>query len=141
MNSIKLPNTLKTIKQDAFSYCDSLTEIEIPASVTNFNYRAIADCSDLQTITVNWQEPPLLTDYHFGKMDLELRTLIVPAGTKEIYEQAEVWNRFQIIEQLPDNIIAGTTPKSFSNRVCKKPRNSSSSKNVVITSGINPISR
>ncbi len=106
MNSIKLPNTLKTIKQDAFSYCDSLTEIEIPASVTNFNYRAIADCSDLQTITVNWQEPPLLTDYHFGKMDLELRTLIVPAGTKEIYEQAEVWNRFQIIEQLPDNIIA-----------------------------------
>jgi len=107
LNSVQLPNTLQTIEQDAFSYCSSLIEIEIPASVINFAPRAVADCNKLETITVNWQEPPSLTDYWFGKMNLESCSLIVPAGTKELYEKAYVWKEFQIIEKT-NTAIHGT---------------------------------
>lgn len=47
-----IPETVTTIKKDAFKNCDQLTSISIPASVASIENAAIMDCSALETVTV-----------------------------------------------------------------------------------------
>ncbi len=51
LESILIPNTVKTIGSSAFRYCKGLTSIVIPESVTTIDDRAFAYCESLQSIT------------------------------------------------------------------------------------------
>ena len=42
----------KLIADDAFSYCDNLTSVTIPNSVTSISYRAFYGCSSLTSVTI-----------------------------------------------------------------------------------------
>ena len=50
--TIKLPKTLETIGEMAFSQCKFLKEIVIPASVKTVMYQAFEDCAALTTVTI-----------------------------------------------------------------------------------------
>ncbi|MBR3551586.1 MAG: C10 family peptidase, partial [Bacteroidales bacterium] len=52
IHSIDLPNSLKYIGEQAFSFCDQLTSITIPRSVTSAGHGLCLACSLLDT--VNW---------------------------------------------------------------------------------------
>lgn len=52
IKSVKLPNTLKTIKDYAFQYCYSLEKINIPNSVKKLGGMAFMECKKLKTITI-----------------------------------------------------------------------------------------
>lgn len=52
LTSIKLPKTLKTIGEAAFSRCSSLVDITIPKSVTEIGWMAFWDCSSLVDIII-----------------------------------------------------------------------------------------
>ena len=52
LTSIKIPNTVTSIGNNAFDGCSSLTSIEIPNSVTSIGNRAFASCSNLTSIVV-----------------------------------------------------------------------------------------
>ena len=47
-----IPNTVTSIGQKAFNYCDGLTSITIPDSVTSIGKEAFARCYDLTSVTI-----------------------------------------------------------------------------------------
>lgn len=53
IESVSLPDTLRTIGAYAFFLCKSLTEINIPSSVTNIYYFAFDGCSALEKLTLS----------------------------------------------------------------------------------------
>lgn len=53
IESVSLPDTLRTIGSNAFWLCKSLTEINIPSSVTNIYYFAFSGCSALEKLTLS----------------------------------------------------------------------------------------
>lgn len=52
LNSITIPNSVKTIGGSAFEDCSSLISITIPDSVTSINGSTFKDCSSLTSITI-----------------------------------------------------------------------------------------
>ena len=52
LNSITIPNSVKTIGESAFSNCSSLTSITIPESVTTIVENAFNGCSGLSSINI-----------------------------------------------------------------------------------------
>lgn len=53
LTTVSIPNTVTTIGNEAFCYCQSLTSLTIPESVTNIGDRAFYSCSNLATVNYN----------------------------------------------------------------------------------------
>ena len=94
LTSITVPNSVKSIGDFAFYDCYSLTSITIPNSVTSIGEGAFLNCRSLTSIVCKALVPPTLhkeiptddrNDFGYYKK------LIVPIGTKHLYEQAEGW--------------------------------------------------
>jgi hypothetical protein len=72
--SYSIPSTVKSIDDEAFENCSSLTSLSIPASVTSIGHNAFTFCYQLIAITVD----PLNTSYSstddvlFNKLQTEL---------------------------------------------------------------------
>ena len=99
----------ETIGEFAFSGCASLTSIEIPGSVTSIDSYAFADNTSLRQIKVNWKTPFTLVnaDQIFSNLDSRNITIIVPRGTKSLYQAADIWRYFPIIEDNEPFAAAG----------------------------------
>ncbi len=52
LTSVKIPNSVTRIGENAFCHCQSLTSVTIPNSVTSISYGAFSDCSSLTSITI-----------------------------------------------------------------------------------------
>lgn len=52
MTSVSIPNTVTNICGSAFSYCSGLSEIIIPNSVTSIGDNAFMDCTGLTSLTI-----------------------------------------------------------------------------------------
>ncbi|GHT33893.1 hypothetical protein FACS189434_09110 [Bacteroidia bacterium] len=87
-----------------------LTSIILPKNLTNIGRLAFAYCSELKSVTVNWDIPLLLNDTWdgvFHGVDLLHCTLIVPAGTRNLYATADVWQNFgNIVEMMSVDITS-----------------------------------
>ncbi|MDE6340266.1 MAG: C10 family peptidase [Muribaculaceae bacterium] len=98
----------------AFFGNNDLTEIILPASLTNIGDLAFTDCENLESIVCNSMTPPLLEkssiffadnkwDYNnfeyreFLGVDKEKCVLSVPTGSKEKYLSTPGWNEFTTI--------------------------------------------
>jgi hypothetical protein len=112
---INFPKTLKTIGSNAFFHsalesitivageigsaafnsCGSLRTIVLQADVKFISNSAFTECTALTSVTVNWSMPLSgIQPNIFNGVDLSKATLTVPAGTKEAYKKASVWNGF-----------------------------------------------
>ena len=94
--SINIPEGVTSIEEYTFHSCYSLPSIDIPASVTFIRNYAFYMCNNLKTVYCQAVEPPVLEDA-FGNFTA---TLYVPVGSKEKYQQAEVWKNFETIEEM-----------------------------------------
>ncbi|GHS97306.1 hypothetical protein FACS189421_03880 [Bacteroidia bacterium] len=72
-------------------------------SVTSIGNYAFLGCNALKEVEVQWNTP-LAVPRLFKKVDLSAVTLIVPAGTKSLYETADVWKDFGTITENTVNI-------------------------------------
>jgi hypothetical protein len=83
-----------------FEGCTSLESIDIPASVTAINGTTFRYCKALADVSVNWTEtakiPTPGSNVFSGLTTADIR-LHIPAGTKELYEAADVWKTFDIV--------------------------------------------
>lgn len=115
LETIEIPNSVQSIGYDAFCYCSDLTEVSIPASVKSIGERAFLECTKLKDITVYWDKPISVVANCFAYGNHTKITLHVPAGTKALYEAADVWKDFgTIVEDKPKYNVEDLALKKFS---------------------------
>ena len=99
---------LETIGMYAFEGCKRLKAIELPANLKTINNGAFED-TGLETVTNYSLTPQNINGSVFMGLDLSKCILFVPKGCREKYQNAEVWKRFGVIEELSEMpVIAGT---------------------------------
>ncbi|MBR2409217.1 MAG: extracellular solute-binding protein [Lachnospiraceae bacterium] len=82
LTSVTLPNTLRSIGDDAFSWCTMLDNVVVPEGVTSIGLGAFNNCSSLETITL----PNTLKDignFAFGYCQM-LDKVVIPEGVSSI---------------------------------------------------------
>jgi hypothetical protein len=85
-----------------FSGC-KLTSIIIPCSINSIGHFAFENCWNLTTIWSLNNEPPTCGSDAFYALDKETCLVLVPQGSREIYEESGGWKDFHQIRE----IIAG----------------------------------
>lgn len=101
LTSLQLKEGVKIIKPYTFYNCRDIVDINIPSSVTEICDYSFEGCRGLRNIYLNCSIPPILGYDAFYNTTVENRgTLYVPAGTKSLYSETDVWNYFRnIVEQ------------------------------------------
>ena len=94
---MKLPKNLKQIDNYAFRGCERLTSIDVPETVTNIGDEAFKDMPGTAHIYCHARKPFTI---HASTFNYNC-TLHVPQGTKDLYEKAEYWKNFKVIEEEP----------------------------------------
>lgn len=100
--TVIIPEGITTLSSYAFHGCDRLQSVEIPASVKRIEQGAFWDCPMLNDV-INHSPIPqsLRKEYEwYDDRFCTYGTLHVPEGTKEAYQAAEEWNRFNIVDDL-----------------------------------------
>ena len=107
LKSINIPNSVTTIGEKAFYGCKRLASVTIPESVTTIGKYAFRECTYLSSITIFATIPPNFTpraDSFDNKFPYSYGTLHVLPGYKAIYEHAEIWHFFTIVEDATTGI-------------------------------------
>jgi len=100
LRGIRLPPSLENIGMKAFEGCTSLRWIELPQHLHTIQAEAFAGCCNIRYCKVNWHKPIDIGSSVFKGCQLSGCTLVVPRGTRQLYEQAEGWKDFgRIIEE------------------------------------------
>lgn len=124
--SIDIPNSVTSIGAYAFSGCSGLTSFTIPSSVTRIEERTFFGCSSITSIIIPESVTSIgemqfkggalssITNYATTPQEIEGHTfndydnviLYVLPGYKAVYEAANYWSRFTIVEDLTTGIDA-----------------------------------
>lgn len=110
LKSITLSKSLKTIGYEAFFNNPQLVHITIPENVTMIEDRAFNGYTGLRSITVETSTPPAVYLGTFNTTNQDSVTLYVPTGSKNVYENTEIWKDFYKIEELD---ITNISKKSY----------------------------
>lgn len=94
--SVKLPNSLTSIGENAFRGCTKITSITIGANVSSINSYAFLDCSGLKSINSLNETPPLLGEYVFGYNYTAQKVFVNSASALNGYRNDSKWSNFSI---------------------------------------------
>ena len=95
-----IPDSVTTIGDYVFSYCDSLTSVTIPDSVTTIGEDAFRNCSSLKAVYCKATTPPTASLYsgdvwrafNYNHAD---RLIYVPYAVVEDYRAADGWKDYK----------------------------------------------
>ena len=121
LSKIELPTSLKEIGEGAFVECINISSIDIPRNVSTIESLAFYGCSKLSSIKlcgsvkkigsyafkelnyekifISCSEDPYDADDEAFDTSGHNTKLLVPLGTKKIYEVTKGWKKFSIIEE------------------------------------------
>lgn len=106
LSNITIPDEIQEIQKEVFYGCSSLESITIPMSVKTIGASAFAGCTKLTDLTNLSLTPQVISNNTFTNYG----TLHVLKGFKEIYEAADGWKNFTIVDDAqPNNMIFYTT--------------------------------
>ncbi|MDD2995636.1 MAG: leucine-rich repeat protein [Paludibacter sp.] len=94
--SVKLPNSLTSIGENAFRGCTKITSITIGANVSSINSYAFLDCSGLKSINSLNETPPLLGEYVFGYNYTAQKVFVNSASALNGYRNDSKWSNFSV---------------------------------------------
>lgn len=99
LESVTLPESIERIYYWAFRNCRSLRSINLPEYLNYIGELAFGGCTSLKTVIVDSPDPSTITvsSDAFSGVPLASATLMVPAGSKELYAAAPVWKDFGTI--------------------------------------------
>jgi hypothetical protein len=89
-----------TIEAGAFYECDGLTKLTLPDKVRTIGENAFSFCNLLTGITIFNPTPPNVSGSAFKGVNLII-PLYVPAESVEKYRNAEGWRKFRNIMAIP----------------------------------------
>lgn len=96
---VTLLKGITTIGYGIFSHCTGLKEVTIPENVTSVGDGSFALCTGLETFYSKSSVPPSAMMTTFYSIPLSECTLYVPAGSKALYEKANIWKDFGTITE------------------------------------------
>ena len=116
--SVHISEGTTEIGQGAFTDCTKLKTIHFPSTVENYKQGIFSRCTALDSVIVSRQYPASITADVFSLIDISKLTLVVPEGSKLMYDIANVWKNFGKIiekslvsnEQIPSNITVKLFP-------------------------------
>lgn len=118
--SVTLPDNLKTIGNRVFTHCP-LENVVIPATVTEIDELAFADCKNLKSISFLSTTPPVLGNDIFLNYDSPNKVIEihVPKGYKDVYQKDSQFKKHIIIDDLPatSTTIISTQNANYSTSV------------------------
>ena len=96
LKEVDIPNTVTTIEDKAFYYCDSLRKIYIPESVVSIGNETFMHCSGLISIAVNEKNTVYdsrdncnaLIQKGTDTLIMGCKNTVIPSGTKQIVDDA-----------------------------------------------------
>lgn len=91
-----IPSSVEKIGDSAILWCDNLTSVFIPESITEIERHAFGNCLSLKKIYCVAETPPSCAEDAFEGGAIE-GTLYVPVGAKSVYEQVDPWRNFKNI--------------------------------------------
>ena len=96
ITSIKIPNTVTTIGNQAFKSCGLLHSIILPENITSIGSMAFIDCPNLASVTIKATTPPSLTQvapgaYATFNNNASGRKIYVPEESLDAYRSAPGW--------------------------------------------------
>lgn len=98
---IVFPDSLEYISDNVFSQCSDLIYIELPKNLKRIGDDAFLTCDNLKTVKVHFTEPIELGSgvFHRVRRNYPIKkiTLMVPAGSKKAFEEADGWKYFNPI--------------------------------------------
>jgi len=106
LRSLTIGNSVTSIGVNAFFYCSGLTSLTIPNSVISIGDEAFCACWGLTSVYVYATTPIVLSSGVFKSVNVYTCTLFVPAGSKNAYQVAPIWEDFNIVEMAPSAIPA-----------------------------------
>jgi hypothetical protein len=91
IRSLTIPNSVKTIGNNAFANCGALTSVTIPSSVTSIGNNAFINCNQLTSVTIQGTIP---SNSFFGfDGDLKTKYLAGGAGTYTRPSGGTTWTK------------------------------------------------
>lgn len=106
-------NLVTAVKEDAFTFSDELTDLRLPAGVTNIENGQFYAASKLKFLTINAATPPELPENAFAEGNIEKITLSTAPGLENIYKRTKGWDAFNMSSWIFDfaSGISGTDLK------------------------------
>lgn len=99
LESISLPSSLRILERGVFYDCHSLRSITLPAGIERIGDYCFLGCDSLRQVTILAPTPPAITNVFADTTGLH-RTLFVPQGSVEAYQQAPYWQDFAEIREI-----------------------------------------
>ena len=100
ITSITIPNSVTSIEKNAFSGCTGLKNITIPNSVKLIKSHAFDGCSSLSSIYLLGTKPPQLNNKNvFPDSLYSNAVLYIPEGSLATYKAANLWKHFWNIQE------------------------------------------
>ena len=112
LKSIKIPNSVTSIGNEAFSICDGLTSVTIPNSVTSIGNDAFWSCQKLSSVTIS-NSVTSIGNRAFSNCK-KLTSIVVESGNM-VYDSRENCNA--IIETSTNTLITGCKETIIPNSV------------------------
>ena len=110
IEKVIFPKSLTTIS-DAFRSNNYLTEVTLPASITNISNWAFEYCNALKTIYCLNTIPPTCESYSFAVMP-NVTTVYVPASSVSAYKNAPIWGDYFYSQIKAIPVTEVTEPKN-----------------------------
>ena len=116
LTSVEIGNSVTSIGDDAFGGCSGLTSVEIGNSVTSIGRSAFGYCKNLKKLISHAEVPPVCGSRVFYGVNTQECTLQVPEKSISVYQQADQWKEFFLIEGVPtaigDVTVDGAVPST-----------------------------
>jgi hypothetical protein len=88
--SVKIPSSVTSVGNDAFSYCLTIVSVDFPSSVKSLGSTLFWDCGALSSVTIRASEPSSLSnDPSVGN---ETFKVYVPSASLDAYMRADGWS-------------------------------------------------
>lgn len=92
-----IPNSVTEIDIFAFAMCIDLTAVHIPETIDTIRCQAFFECTSLASMRCDAITPPVLDYSVFFHVDCPNIPLYVPVASIDLYKAADQWKEFKIL--------------------------------------------